>query len=263
MTVRSPTRRFALGIAGLAALAAVAAPVVFTQTPPAPQLLSLTLITIKPEMVPAYIELQKGTTIPGMQKAGVAWRQTWRTAVFGTPNQFAHVTPIRGFDQYDSPNPLGAALGQEAYQAYLAKVRPMIDSQRVLALRTRPDLSFTAEGAQAQPLAILTIVQVQPTKLLDFEAFIKGEWIAALKKGGGKNYTVVQVLYGGGTTEFHTLVGIDKLADLASHPVAKALGEDGVTKLMVKSGAFASSIERSVMRLDPELSFETKPTSSK
>ena len=72
-----------------------------------------------------------------------------------------------------------------------------------------------------------------------------------------------EVLYGGGTTEFHTLVGIDKYADLASHPVTKALGEDGLTKLMAKSGGFASSIERNVIRLDPELSFEVKPSSSK
>jgi hypothetical protein len=98
---------------------------------------------------------------------------------------------------------------------------------------------------------------------MEFESFIKGEWIPAIKKGGAKGYTVVQVLYGGGTSEFHTLVGIDKYAELASHPVTRALGEDGVNKMMAKAGAFVSSIERTVVRMDPELSFEIKTTTSK
>ena len=263
MAFRSPARRFALGLLGLIAVAGLSASPVLSQAPPAPELLALNVVTVKPDMLRAYVDLQKSEIIPALQKGGQMSRGTWRTATFGDPFMFAHVSPIRGFDQYDGQSPMVKALGQEGYQALLAKLRPMITSQKMYALRTRPDLSYHADGAAEQPMAILTVVHVQPTKLLDFETFIKGEWIPALKKGGGKGYSVVQVLYGGGTTEFHTLVGIDKYADLASHPVTKALGEDGLTKLMAKSGGFASSIERNVIRLDPELSFEVKPSSSK
>lgn len=263
MGFRSSTRRFALGLLGIVALAAVAARPALSQAPAAPELLSLNVVTVKPDMVRAYIDLQKAEVIPALRKGGQPFRETWRSAAFGDPFMFAHVTLIRGFDQYDGPSPMVKALGQDGYQAVLAKLRPMLTSQRTYALRMRSDLSFRAEGAQAQPMAILTVVHVQPTKLLDFEAFIKGEWIPAVKKGGGRSYSVVQVLYGGGTTEFHTLVGIDKYADLGSHPASKALGEDGVTKLMAKSAGFASSIERSVIRLDPDLSFEVKASSSR
>jgi hypothetical protein len=263
MAFRSPTLRFTLGVLGVISIASLAAPPALTQGPQPSQLFSLNVVTVKPDMVPAYVALQKSEIIPALQKGGQAFRETWRTAVFGDPFMFAHVAPISGFDQYDGPNAMMKALGEAGYAALLAKLRPMIASQKMYAMRTRPDLSFQTEGAPPPKMAILTVVEVEPTKLLDFESFIKGEWIPALKKGGGKGYTVVQVLYGGGTTEFHTLVGIDKYADLASHPVTKALGEDGLTKLMTKSGGFASSIERSVVRLDPELSFEMKPSSSK
>ena len=215
-------------------------------------------MTVKPDMMRAYIDLQKSEIIPALQKGGQPWRETWRTATFGDPYMFAHVTPIKGFDQYDSPGAMVKALGEDGYATLLSKLRPMIASQKTSALRTRPDLSVITEGGPSQKMAILTILQVNPTKLLDFETFIKSEWIPALKKGGGKSYMVDQVLYGGGSTEFHTLVGIDKYADLAAHPVAKAIGDDGVTKMMAKSGGFANSIERSVIRADPELSFQAK-----
>lgn len=261
MAFRSPTLRFGLGFVALAGFLAASAAAVSSQAP-APQLLALNVVSVQPGMMRAYIDLQKAEIIPALQKGGQAFRETWRTAVFGDAFMFAHVSPISGFDQYDGQSPMVKALGQDGYAALLAKLRPMIASQKMYALRTRPDLSVVTDGTR-QPMAILTVVQVQPTKLLEFESFIKGEWIPAIKKGGAKAYTVVQVLYGGGTTEFHTLVGIDKYADLASHPATKALGEDGLNKMMAKSGGFASSIERTVIRMDPELSFEVKATSSK
>ena len=263
MAFRSPSFRFGLGFLALAGLVAALPAIVSSQAPPPSQLFSLNVVTVQPGMMRAYIDLQKAEIIPALQKGGQAFRETWRTATFGDAFMFAHVAPISGFDQYDGQSPMVKALGQDGYAALLAKLRPMIASQRMYALRTRPDLSFVTEGAGRPPMAILTVVHVQPTKMLEFESFIKGEWIPAIKKGGAKGYTVVQVMYGGGSTEFHTLVGIDKYADLASHPVTRALGEDGVNKMMAKAGAFASSIERTVIRMDPELSFEVKATSSK
>jgi hypothetical protein len=263
MAFRSPASRFALGFVGLAAVAAAIAPPVLSQAPPQSQLFSLNVVSVKPDQLTAYINLQKSEIIPALQKGGQVFRDSWRTATFGETYTFYHVAPITGFDQYDNPGPMTKALGEDGSAALLAKLRPMIASQKIYAMRTRPDLSYTTEGAAAQKMAIVTVVQVNPTKVAEFEAFIKGEWIPALKKGGAKQYTVVQALYGGGASEFHTLVGIDKYADLAAHPVTKALGDDGVAKMMAKGGGFADSIERSVVRLDQDLSFQPKASSSK
>ena len=88
----------------------------------ASRLLSLTIVSIKPGMMQAYIDFQKSEAIPAMQKGGQMWRESWRTAVFGDPNEVAHVTEIKGFEQYDSPSPLRKALGEAGYTAYLAKI---------------------------------------------------------------------------------------------------------------------------------------------
>lgn len=259
MAHRSPALRLVLAFLCLAALAAL--PLSAQMAPPASRLLTLTVVTLQPGMTRAYVDYQKSTVIPALQKAGQTWRESWRTAVFGDPFQVAHVSEIKSFDQFDSPSPLRRTLGEEGFAAYLAKVSPMVSSQRTYAIRTRPDLSYVADPAAHPKMAILTTVNVKADRLMDFETFIKGEWIAALKKGGGKHYLVNQVIYGGSTTEYMTLVGIENFADLGKgHPVTKALGDDGVVKLMAKSGAFAQSIDRRVIRLDPDLSFEVKGT---
>ena len=111
-------------------------------------------------------------------------------------------------------------------------------------------------------MVILTTVDVPADKLAEFETFLKNDWVPALKTGGGKYYAVSQVVYGGSTTQYYTLVGVDSFADIGKgHPVTRALGEEGLVKLMARTGSFTRHIERTVIRLDPDLSFAVKATS--
>jgi len=265
MTLSSPRLRLALVVAVLAAVAAV--PPVAAQTPAPdpmkPRLLQLTLVTLRPDMVKAYIDYQKSDVIPALQKGGIKWRDSYRTAVFGDIFQVAHVTDVTGLDQYDSPPPARKALGDAAYAAYQAKVGSMVSSVKTYLIRTRPDLSYVADPAAPQPkLLILTTVDVAADKIAEFEAFIKSDWIPALKSGGGKSYRVSQVVYGGSTMQYHTLVGMDTFADIGKgHPVTRALGEDGMIKLLSRVGSFTRQVDRTIIRLDPDLTFEVKATS--
>jgi hypothetical protein len=230
--------------------------------PTKPQLLQLTIATLKPDMVKAYYDYQKSDVIPALQKGGVKWRESWRTASFGDLFQVAHVTDVTGLEQYDSPPPVRKALGDEGYAAYQAKIGGMVSSVKTYLLRTRPDLSYVPDPAFQPKLVILTVVDVAADKIAEFEAFIKNDWVPALKAGGGKAYHVVQVVYGGSTMQYHTLVAVDSFADIGKgHPVARALGEEGVVKLLTKAGAYTSHVERSVIRLDPDLSFMVKTSS--
>lgn len=256
MTRRSPASRVVFGFLCLAALAALP---LLAQAPLPSRLLQLNIVTLKPGMARAYIDFQKSDVIPALQKAGLKRRDSWRTAVFGDTYQVAHVTDISGFEQYDSPPPLRRTLGDAAYFAYIAKASTMVSAQRTYAIRTRPDLSYMADPTAQPKMAILTTVDVKADSLLKFESFIKGEWLAALKKGGGKYYAVSQVLYGGSTTQYMTLVGVDSFAEIGKgHPVTIALGDEGLVKLMATSGGFANKIERTIIRLDPDLSFQVK-----
>jgi hypothetical protein len=260
----APSIRSVLGVLGVLAITALQP--VAAQTPATgpmkARLLQLTIVTLRPDMVRAYIDYQKSDVIPALQKGGVTWRDSWRTATFGDLYQVAHVTDITGLEQYDAPAPVRKALGDEGYAAYQAKVGGMVSSVKISAIRTRPDLSYVADPAYQPKMAILTTVDVAADKLAEFEAFIKNDWVPALKTGGGKYYLVSQVVYGGSTTQYHTLVGVDTFADIGKgHPVTRALGEEGVVKLMARTGNFTRHIERTVIRLDPDLSFAVKASS--
>jgi hypothetical protein len=255
--------RSVLAAATLTAIAALQP--ISAQTPPAApaksRLLQLVVVKVRPGMMKEYIAYQKSDVIPALQKGGVKWRDSWRTAAFGDPFEVAHVTEVTGLDQYDSPPPLQKALGDAGYAAYQAKAGSLISSVKYYLIRTRPELSYMADATQPK-MAILTSVDVMTDRTVEFESFIKSDWIPALKTGGGKYYAVSQVVYGGSPTEYMTLVGVENFADIGKgHPVMRAVGEDGIVKLMTKVGPYAHHIERQVIRLDPDLSFEVKATS--
>lgn len=261
MTLGSPRVRLALVIALLAGLSPLAA-----QTPAPdpmqPRLLQLVMVNVRPGMMKAYIDYQKSDVIPALQKGGVKWRDSWRTAVFGDPFQLAHVTDVTSLDQFDSPPPLRKVLGDAGYAAYQEKAGSMITGVNYYLIRTRPDLSYVPDPAAQPKMAILTTVDVAEDKIGEFEAFIKSDWIPALKSGGGKLYEVSQVVYGGPVTRYYTLVGVENFAEIGKgHPVTRALGEDGMVKLMAKVGSYIQHVERAVIRLDPDLSFTVKTTS--
>ena len=57
---------------------------------------------------------------------------------------------------------------------------------------------------------------------------------------------------------------IDSFADLdKGHPVTKALGEAGLVKLMTTSGLYTKQIDRTIIRLDPDLSFAVKASAGR
>jgi hypothetical protein len=265
MTLGSPRVRLALVLSAVTACAAL--PPLAAQTPaPDPmksRLLQLTIATLRPDMVKTYIDYQKSDVIPALQKGGVKWRDSWRTASFGDIFQVAHVTDVTSLDQYDAPPPARKALGDEGYAAYQAKIGSMVSSVRTYLIRTRPDLSYMPDPAAPQPkMAILTTIEVAPDKIAEYEAFIKSDWIPALKTGGGKLYEVSQVVYGGSLSQYFSLVGVDSFADIAKgHPVTRALGEEGMIKLTAKVGSYTRRVERTIIRLDPDLTFAVKATS--
>jgi len=92
---------------------------------------------------------------------------------------------------------------------------------------------------------------------------IKTEVVPAYKKANVGYYAVSQVVYGGDTNEFVTLVLFENFAELAKgHPLERALGADGAAKLTQKAGASIMKLERTIIRHLPDLSFRTTaPTS--
>src|SRR5689334_5885075 len=54
-----------------------------------PQFVILRIVDVKPDSMADFVALQKSDTVPGLKKAGIEWRDTWRAAVVGSPNTVA------------------------------------------------------------------------------------------------------------------------------------------------------------------------------
>jgi hypothetical protein len=231
-----------------------------TATPPV--FVRLNIVEIRPEMMAEYVALQKAETIPALQKAGMPYRNAWRTGAFGSTFMVAYITPIKSFAQLDEPNPIVKAMGEEAARAYMAKMAKLITSQRLYALRDRPDLGLRTEGTPMAKLGVLAEVEVVPGRALEWEGILKNEWTPALKKAGVANYAVNQVIFGGSAGAYYTFTPIENYAQLdKGHPITQSIGEAGMNKILAKMSASTRSVERFIIRYDEELSFKTQQTS--
>lgn len=227
------------------------------QTPPAsqPQLLMVNEIQLKPETAPEWADLQKAELIPAQRKSGLAWRDTWANGPGGDPYLRAVVTPISSLAQFDNPNPLVKVLGEQPFAAYSAKNRRLVASAHSTIITTRPDLGFGTRPA-AYKLALFTVINVTNGRSAEFEAFIKSDVVPALKKGGVAYYSLSQVVFGGDSHQYLSLLPADNYAELAKgHPLERALGADGMARLLQKSGSFVTRVERRIIRYLPDLSY--------
>jgi hypothetical protein len=238
------------------------APTAAATPPAAPVFVRLTIVEVRPDAIADYVALQKSDTMPALQKSGIPWRDAWRTGNFGSMFTIAMITPIKSFASLDEPNPVLKAMGEDAYKQYQVKMAKLITSQRVYALRDRPDLGMKTEGTPMAKLGVLASVEVVPGRATEFETILKNEWTPALKKAGVPSYSVSQVIYGGSMGQYYTFTPIENYAQLdKGHPIQQSIGEAGMNRIVAKMSNSTRSVERFIIRYDEELSFRTQQTS--
>ncbi len=229
-----------------------------------PQFVILRIVDVKPDSMADFVALQKSDTVPGLKKAGIEWRDTWRAAVVGSPNTVAFVTPLKSFADLDGDPPMQRALGADGYRAYMDKVSKLIANTRVYIVRGRPDLGYEPQTQSGDmpmaKLGVLADVEVMPGRQADFETILKTEWVPGLKKANVPMYSVSEVVMGGAIGQYYTFTPITNFAQLEKgHPIQQSLGEAGLNRLMAKLGPTIRHAERIVIRYDEELSWRGQP----
>ena len=216
----------------------------------------LAITDVKPDSWDAYVALQKAEGMPALQKGGRDTRRAWRTQGIGRAFEVAYLYPVKSWGELDDEPPIRKALGADGEKAYNGKIRTMLVSSRTVALRLRTDLSYGLDSAPPSKMGILAHVQVAPGKQAAYEGLIKSDWIPALKKADVALYGVYEVLLGGNMGEYYTFTPIDKFAALdAGHPIMKGMTPAQYSVLSSKMGANLSQVERSITKLDEDLSF--------
>jgi hypothetical protein len=228
---------------------------------PAPkrEMIQVTVVKVKPDLLNEWLEFQKNETIPMLEKAGAIRRDAWQTGIFGESGVYAFVVPIANFDQYDGDNPPLRALGADGARAYAEKNRRFIVSSHTYADQTRPDLGYEVKMSGPPKLALLSNVRIAFGKGSDYEALVKSDVLPVMRRAH-LGYAVSQTVLGGDINEFTTLIFYDTFADIGKgHPFDRILGADGSRQLTAKAVGIVTHVERSIVRYVPELSFAPRP----
>jgi len=228
---------------------------------PAPkrEMIQVTVVKVKPDLLNEWLEFQKNETIPMLKKAGAIRRDAWQTGIFGESGMYAFVVPIENFNQYDGDNPPLRALGADGARAYAERNRRFIVSSHTYANQTRPDLGYEIKMSGPPKLALLSNVRIALGKGSDYEALVKSDVLPVMRKAR-LGYAVSQTVLGGDINEFTTLIFYDTFADIGKgHPFDRILGADGSRQLTAKAVGIVTHVERSIVRYVPELSFAPRP----
>jgi hypothetical protein len=227
-----------------------------TGPPPSP-FLSITIVNVKPEMIAQFQNYMKDTTNPALKKGGLPWRAVWQsTNAAGDGFEYVLVVPVAKFAEFDGPLPIEKGLGAQGFADWQVKAGSFVTSVRRFIVRPRPDLSFEAKRTGPPNLAVITSVHVANGRNMDFENYLKNDFLPVMKQGQ-VSYHVTQTIFGGDANEYVTLTLRESFADLDKGPVInQVLGAEGAQKLMQKLPAGSvTHVERSITRFMPELSF--------
>jgi hypothetical protein len=225
-----------------------------------PEWASISIVSVKPDMVTEWQDLQKNVVNPALKKAGIKERGIFETAVFGESFQYVVITPITSFAQYDEPmSLLRKTLGEDAYRDYVTKSRRCVNKVQTFADISRNDLSYmgkTVSMTGPPKLAVVTALSIVPGRGAAFENLVKTEVLPVMKKANVLGYFVSQTMFGGDAWGYTSVIFYESFAEIGKgSPFARVLGPAGAATLFAKLSGVIAHQERTIARFNPELSF--------
>lgn len=246
--VRTYMKRFTTLMVSATALAMTTA----AQTAPAPVLLQVSRVQVKPDRATEYREIE-GKYTEAYKKGGGTLRAVYQGAA-GNPYEYLIVTAMPNFAAMDGESVYVKGSTAAAIAALGARRNQCTTSVNVTYERPI-DVGLTDNAAVASAKVFgVNRVQVRPGMADDYIAFVKNELVPALKKGGVKDFRVRRVEWGGSRDVFTTRRAVANFAELdGGSPIEKALGKDGSAALLKKSRALATT-QYFLYRMRPEIS---------
>ncbi len=222
------------------------------QEGPAPTWIRVDTVQVKPEMWTAYRAIERDEVIPALRKGGVRYRAAWRTAEFGDAYELLLIRPIDDFAAYDAGDSF-SSLGPREAERLREQLRRCIQGRVTTALLQRPDLGVAEAGL---PFAVVTTVNVATGQGVAYEAFLRNTLPGAKKAGVA--FGVYQRVYGRQTAWLlvENLPGLGELARPGG--LFRAFGQESADRLIGGLEGIVDSVERKVIRYDPELSFTSQ-----
>ena len=194
---------------------------------------------------------------PGLQDAGVPWRSVWRTAEFGNSYEMQFVTPVGDLADYDSGGPLARVMQPDEFQRLVDRLRRFTVSRRSYAVQYRSDLSVESDQIGSLFLARTSAIEIAPGRVGDWTDFLEDS--IPKFRGADLVFGVYQRMFGPGPATWQIVENHASFTELAQPSiVARAFGAQAGTVASELAG-IVISVERTVLRYDPELSYSSIP----
>ena len=211
------------------------------------------IMEVIPDQLDEFIETQLEQVNPALRRAGVPWRSAWRTAEFGNLYERMFVTPMDDLAELDRGGPLAFALDRRDLERIDERVRRTISGHRSYALRYRPELSVESPNAGGLALAWITTLEVAPGRLAEWQAFMRER--LPLFRGDNVVFGMYERYLGTGAAVWQLVENHSSFTELNNPTIMqRALGARTSDTAAGLAGVVLS-VERTVLRYDPELSF--------
>ena len=240
----------------MAAVAALTAPAWAQQR----NIRSVTFYRVKPDRVGDFQGAIKEYNSVLLKGGSDRYYTVWQSLTGSL--QYARVTYHSKWAELDTVVAQDPRLKEQAadLQRIGARITQCTESTDRIIEEVLPELSLPQTNDIPNFVRTLRS-RVRPDKVNDYMALVKAEILPSVKKSGLKHYSVAQARYGAPSTEFLTVVGLNKWAELDEpFGVAKALGQDGYQRLLTKIRPLLLESEYNIYRFQRDLSYLAPPS---
>ena len=248
------------------AAAFLASPVPSFGQAPAPTMLNVAHIRVKPEHLQDFLDLEK--QIAGQIKKGAPtdrFRVVYRGTV-GNTMDFEVLTRLSKFADRDGENPLNKYSTEQERVMRGARLAQYEQNVQVTIDRTLPDLGIPPQGQLVPPTFMHMIrLRVRSGGNEEFAALVKNDLVPGLKKEGVKLLLARRTVLGG-VGDYFFVEGMEKWAELDNpQSLSKAMGPEAYKKMEDKLNSVVTLREDTIWRYQPDLSYYpgTATTSSR
>lgn len=178
---------------------------------------------------------------------------------------FVTVQPVTNYAQFDQPNAIRRALGDDAYAKYNARIQPTIISTHAKIDTFQANDSIESRSTTPPALVVVQTIQVLSGKGQEYANLWRADYLPHYRKAGVRDLWVFTSNYGAPLGQITTVRPISKYAELDQQPgllQRGGLSAEAAQKINARRSALISSIETEVQRFIPELSFGTPPRAS-
>ena len=233
---------------------------------PAPIMLNVAHVRVKPEHLQDFLDLERQAA--GQIKKGAPTdllRVVYRGTV-GNTTDFEVLTRLNKFADRDGENPFNKYSTEQERVMRGARLAQYEENVQVTIDRTLPDLGIAPQGQLVPPTFMHMIrIRVRTGGNEEFAALVKNDLVPGLKKADVKLLLARRTVLGG-QGDYYFAEGMEKWAELDNPAsLSKAMGPEAYKKMEDKLNSLVTLREDTIWRYQPDLSYYpgTTTTSSR